>query len=108
MVKRLALTALFGAALLTGGATNAFASSHREAPLISQDPVADLTDVYAFNSPDDPSSVTFIMDVVPFENPAGGPKAVAGGREATSVRIVTVFTRLGSLVAMTEGCGGTS
>ena len=29
-------------------------SSHREAPEISKDPVADNTDVYAFVSPDDP------------------------------------------------------
>jgi hypothetical protein len=49
------------------------ASSHREAPLISQDPVADLTDVYAFRSPDDPDTVTLIANVNPFENPAGGP-----------------------------------
>ena len=30
------------------------ASSHREAPLISSDPLADNTDVYAFVSPDAP------------------------------------------------------
>ena len=62
-----------GGVIATGPTGSVGASSHREAPLISQDPVADLTDVYAFNSPDDPNSVTFIMDVVPFENPAGGP-----------------------------------
>ncbi|MDQ2960186.1 MAG: DUF4331 domain-containing protein, partial [Candidatus Dormibacteraeota bacterium] len=33
-------------------------SSHREAPAISEDPVADNTDVYAFVSPDKPSTVT--------------------------------------------------
>lgn len=36
------------------------ASSHREAPLISMDPLADNTDVYAFRSPDDTSTVTLI------------------------------------------------
>jgi hypothetical protein len=48
-------------------------SSHREAPLISEDPAADTTDVYAFVSPDKPDTVTFIANWVPFENPAGGP-----------------------------------
>jgi hypothetical protein len=42
-------------ALLAGTVSGAEASSHREAPLITEDPVADLTDVYAFVSPDDSS-----------------------------------------------------
>jgi hypothetical protein len=49
------------------------ASSHREAPLITEDPVADNTDVYAFVSPDDPNSVTVVANWIPFEEPAGGP-----------------------------------
>ncbi|HEX2914395.1 MAG TPA: DUF4331 domain-containing protein [Chloroflexia bacterium] len=49
------------------------ASSHREAPLISQDPVADATDLYSFVSPDRPDTVTFITNWIPYENPAGGP-----------------------------------
>ena len=49
------------------------ASSHREAPLISADPQADTTDVYAFVSPDDPNTVTLISSWNPFENPQGGP-----------------------------------
>jgi hypothetical protein len=49
------------------------ASSHREAPLISADPQADTTDVYAFVSPDDPNTVTLISSWLPFENPQGGP-----------------------------------
>ena len=49
------------------------ASSHREAPLISSDPLADNTDVYAFMSPDAPDWVTLIASFVPFEDPAGGP-----------------------------------
>ena len=51
----------------------AFASSHREAPLIANDPLADNTDVYAFRSPDDTSTVTIIADYIPFELPEGGP-----------------------------------
>src|SRR6476620_10067838 len=49
------------------------ASSHREAPLISGDPQADNTDVYAFVSPDAPDTVTIIASYIPFENPQGGP-----------------------------------
>jgi hypothetical protein len=49
------------------------ASSHREAPLISGDPLADNTDLYAFVSPDAPDTVTIIASFVPFEDPAGGP-----------------------------------
>jgi hypothetical protein len=49
------------------------ASSHREAPLISLDPSADNTDVYAFVSPDRPNTVTVLTNFIPDENPAGGP-----------------------------------
>jgi hypothetical protein len=48
-------------------------SSHREAPLIADDPAADLTDVYAFRSPDKPSTVTLLANVIPGEDPAAGP-----------------------------------
>src|ERR1700753_3288479 len=48
-------------------------SSHREAPGISKDPVADSSDVYAFVSPDNPDTVTLIANYVPLQGPAGGP-----------------------------------
>ena len=48
-------------------------SSHREAPEISKDPVADNTDVYAFVSPDAPDTVTLISNYIPLEGPDGGP-----------------------------------
>src|ERR1700678_2706167 len=48
-------------------------SSHREAPEISKDPVADSTDVYAFVSPDKPDTVTLIANYVPLQLPSGGP-----------------------------------
>jgi hypothetical protein len=48
-------------------------SSHREAPQISKDPVADSTDVYAFVSPDAPSTVTLIANYIPLQGPDGGP-----------------------------------
>ena len=49
------------------------ASSHREAPLISEDPGADNTDLYAFRSPDKPSTFTIISNWIPGEDPAAGP-----------------------------------
>src|SRR6478736_3429748 len=49
------------------------ASSHREAPLTAQDPMADNTDVYAFVSPDAPDTVTLIANFIPFQKPDGGP-----------------------------------
>lgn len=48
-------------------------SSHREAPEISKDPVADNTDVYAFVSPERPGSATLIANFIPLEKPDGGP-----------------------------------
>jgi len=55
------------------GAGTGTASSHREAPLISNDPTADNTDTYAFVSPDDADTVTLIANWYPFQEPAGGP-----------------------------------
>ncbi|MGI8903900.1 MAG: DUF4331 domain-containing protein [Solirubrobacteraceae bacterium] len=48
-------------------------SSHREAPEISTDPVADNTDTYAFVSPDRPDTVTILANYIPLEAAAGGP-----------------------------------
>jgi hypothetical protein len=56
-------------------------SSHREAPEISQDPVADNTDVYAFRSPDNPSTVTIVANYIPGQAPAGGPNFYEFGEE---------------------------
>ena len=62
------------AALLQGrGPSNAKASSHREAPLISEDPSADNTDLYAFRSPDKPNTLTIVSNFIPGEDPAAGP-----------------------------------
>lgn len=49
------------------------AASHREAPLISQDPLADNTDLYAFVSPDRPDTLTIIANYIPMQTPASGP-----------------------------------
>jgi hypothetical protein len=67
-------SALLVAASLRGHApSGAQASSHREAPLISEDPTADNTDTYFFRSPDKPNTVTLLANWIPGEDPAAGP-----------------------------------
>jgi hypothetical protein len=61
----------------------ALGSSHREAPAIAEDPMADNTDVYAFISPTDPSKIVFVANYVPLLLPASGPNFY---RFADSVR----------------------
>ncbi len=77
----LALGSLLLVAALSRGASphSATASSHREAPLITADPLADNTDVYAFVSPDRPDTVTIIANWIPLQEPAGGPNFAAFG-----------------------------
>ncbi len=56
-------------------------SSHREAPEMAKDPVADSTDVYAFVSPDRPKTVTLIANYIPFQAPDGGPNFYEFGED---------------------------
>ena len=49
------------------------AASHREAPLIAQDPTADNTDFYLFRSWEDPSKIEMILNVIPTQEPSAGP-----------------------------------
>ena len=62
------------------GVVSIFASSHREAPLISDDPLADNVDLYAFRSPDDPNTVTIIATYVPLQLPTAGPNYYTFGQ----------------------------
>ncbi len=57
------------------------ASSHREAPLISQDAFADNTDTYVFINPNDPSRLVLIASWIPFEGPEGGPNYWEWGKD---------------------------
>lgn len=70
-----ALGVLTGALLMGGALSPARASSHREAPLIIGDPLADNTDVYAFRSTESGRAgfVTLISNFIPFQEPSGGP-----------------------------------
>ncbi|MBK6544738.1 MAG: DUF4331 family protein [Saprospiraceae bacterium] len=59
--------------------TAILASSHREAPLIANDPLADNVDLYAFRSPDNPGMITLIATYVPLQLPHGGPNYYSFG-----------------------------
>jgi hypothetical protein len=64
----LALVAVAGSAPFMAGA-----SSHREAPRISQDPMADNADIYAFIHQQRPDAVSIIATYIPLQHPSGGP-----------------------------------
>jgi len=70
---------VLAAALLAGfvgSAPNpATAASHREAPLISLDPAADITDTFFFRSyePGKEDKVVLVMNVSPHQEPSAGP-----------------------------------
>ncbi|RAK66802.1 DUF4331 family protein [Hymenobacter edaphi] len=69
----LSAAAALGVVAYSGQQAPLEASSHREAPLIADDPLADNTDLYAFRSPDDDSKITIIANYIPLELPQGGP-----------------------------------
>src|SRR5215469_1338333 len=50
-----------------------FAASHREAPITALDQKADITDWYAFVSPEHPDRAVMILNVDPFLEPSNGP-----------------------------------
>ncbi len=73
------LTAIGAAWFMNTNANTLQASSHREAPLIANDPLADNTDLYAFRSPDKPNTVTVVAAYVPLQLPQGGPNYASFG-----------------------------
>jgi len=73
MIKKTLFAAAAAAALLVAMPPIASASSHREAPGISEDPTHDNTDLWVFRSQDKPDMITFINDFQGFQEPAGGP-----------------------------------
>ena len=81
--RKLRISALLatGAAIILFGIRNEHitASSHREAPLIANDPLADNTDLYVFRSPQDNNKVVIIANYVPAELPQGGPNYYSFG-----------------------------
>src|SRR6185436_4418642 len=75
------LTVIGGMMYLGMRHSNLEASSHREAPLIANDPEADNTDVYAFRDPSDTNYVVIIAGYVPAELPHGGPNYYTFGED---------------------------
>jgi len=73
MKRKIYASILLVAMLINVLPFNLFASSHREAPLIANDPLADNTDLYAFRSPDDPGKITIVACYIPGQLPQGGP-----------------------------------
>lgn len=70
---------MLAALVLFASVLTATASSHREAPLIADDPLADNCDLYAFRSPDRPNTITLIATYVPLQFPQGGPNYYSFG-----------------------------
>lgn len=70
-------------------------SSHREAPEISKDAVADNTDTYAFVSPDQPDTVTILTNYIPLEAAASGPNFYEFGDDVLySIHVINSGTAL--------------
>ena len=78
-MKRKIYAAILLTVMVANTGMSVFASSHREAPMIANDPLADNTDLYVFRSPDDPSRVTIIANYVPLQLPQGGPNYYSFG-----------------------------
>ena len=70
-MKKLSVLAALAALLVAVAVSSG--SSHREAPQALTDPTGDWTDTYFFTPADDPGSAVAIGNVIPFEDPAGGP-----------------------------------
>ncbi|MDO8969800.1 MAG: DUF4331 domain-containing protein, partial [Saprospiraceae bacterium] len=64
---------LLSASIWMLGITASLASSHREAPLIAADPLADNVDLYAFRTPGNINNITIIATYIPLQLPHGGP-----------------------------------
>ncbi|MEP6597197.1 MAG: DUF4331 family protein [Ginsengibacter sp.] len=64
-IVSVACVSIFSAVLMS--------SSHREAPMIANDPLADNTDLYAFRNPRNPDKLVIIANYIPFQLPQGGP-----------------------------------
>ena len=80
MLKRVVTLGLTGLAAAAMTASPAAASSHREAPLISNDPVADLADTFMWVDQKDPSKLNLVMTANPLENPGDAPNYYGFGQ----------------------------
>lgn len=74
--KKLALATIVAGITVSGfGSLTAQASSHREAPAITEKPKVDSTDFYLFNSYEIGRTgyVTLLANYIPLQDPQGGP-----------------------------------
>lgn len=90
------------AALLLADPAYLEASSHREAPMILNDPQADNTDVYAYRDPNDPNSVVLVANYIPLELPSGGPNYHQFGEDVRYEIHVKNQTSSGALGSATD------
>jgi hypothetical protein len=74
-MKKTTHLTLLAAALCLGFSTHSFASSHREAPFVTEHPKIDSTDVYLFRSyePGRSNFVTVLANYQPLQGGYGGP-----------------------------------
>ena len=75
IIRKFAFGAAIGATAVFLTLSQTFASSHREAPLITGSPKLDGCDFYMFNSYETGRSnfVTMVADYLPLQDPYGGP-----------------------------------
>jgi len=73
LTPKLRSAVAIAASLLVVPSPPGFAASHREAPITALDQKADITDWFAFVSPEHPNKVIFILNVDPFLEPSNGP-----------------------------------
>ena len=91
MLAKRKSTVLALAALAVSGLASlpAAASSHREAPAISNDPAADNTDVWAWVDTRTHDKLVIVASYIPLEEPAGGMSGpvhrTAQGRRGVSI-----------------------
>ena len=71
--RRILCASAAGLVALSAIGVPVLGASHREAPAIAFDPSADITDLYAFVSPDKPDTATLIANFTGFQEPGGGP-----------------------------------
>ena len=79
MKRKIYASILLAVMLINTFPVTALASSHREAPMILGDPLADNTDLYAFRNPEDPNKITIVANYIPFQLPQGGPNYYSFG-----------------------------
>lgn len=70
MTNRFALSAASALTLiLMAAGMPALAADHRDAPVVDDDPAADINDVYMFRDPADKTKLVLVLSTYPLENP---------------------------------------